>query len=59
MRGKNWNSKTQQWTDLVNKKTKDKAKEALRLRKSGKKVSEIAKKLKLSVPRIYQYLRTK
>lgn len=59
MSGKNWHSKTGSWSDLVNKETKDKAKEAARLRKSGKSVKEIAKALGLSESRIYEYLRTK
>jgi DNA-binding NarL/FixJ family response regulator len=59
MAGQNWYSKTRSWSDLVNKETKDKAKEAVRLRKSGKSVKEIAKTLDLSESRIYEYLRTK
>lgn len=59
MAGQNWHSKTRSWSDLVNKETKDKAKEAVRLRKSGKPVKEIAKALGLSESRIYEYLRTK
>ncbi len=59
MNGKNWHSRSRSWTDLVNKETKDKAKEAVKLRKSGKSVKEIAASLKLSESRIYEYLRAK
>ncbi len=59
MTGKNWRSDSKTWTGLVNKETKDKAKAALRMRKSGKPVKEIAASLKLSPSRIYEYLRKK
>lgn len=59
MSGKNWHSKTRSWSDLVRKDTKDKAKDAARLRRAGKSVKEIAATLNLSTSRIYEYLRTK
>lgn len=57
MAGKNYDSKTNTWNDLVHKETKHNAKEAARLRRSGMPVAEIAKKFKLSKARIYQYLK--
>jgi DNA invertase Pin-like site-specific DNA recombinase len=59
MAGKNWKSKTRTWTDTVHEQTKEKARTAIKLRKAGKPVTEIAKALKLSKSRIYEYLRTK
>lgn len=59
MAGKNWKSKTRTWTDTVHEETKDKARTAIKLRNTGKPVAEIAKALKLSKSRIYEYLRKK
>lgn len=59
MAGKNWKSKQCEWTDLVKPETKEKAAQAASLKRQGKSVPEIAKKLKLSTSRIYELLRTK
>lgn len=57
MRGKNWNSKTGEYSELVNCETVNKAKNAQELRSKGHSVADIAKKLGLSTSRIYEYLR--
>lgn len=59
MNGKNWKSKKRQWTDVVRPETKQKAAQAASLKRQGKSVFEIAKKLNLSPSRIYELLRTK
>jgi transposase len=59
MAGKNWKSKTRSWSDTVHEETKDKARQAIKMKAAGKSVKEIAKALDLSVSRIYEYLRTK
>lgn len=45
------------WSSIVGQNTKDKAKLAKQLKVGGHSVEEIAKKLKLSKSRIYEYLR--
>lgn len=59
MAGKNWKSKKHEWADLVKPETKEKAALAANLKRQGKSVQEIAKKLNLSTSRIYELLRTK
>jgi DNA invertase Pin-like site-specific DNA recombinase len=57
MAGKNWHSGTKSWSLVVKEETKKKAAQAISMRKQGKTVEEIAKALKLSKSRIYEYLR--
>ncbi|NVK73081.1 MAG: hypothetical protein HWE24_06335 [Oceanospirillaceae bacterium] len=57
MRGKNWNSKTGEYSELVKSETLKKAKKAQELRSNGQSVADIAKILGLSTGRIYEYLR--
>ena len=55
--GKNWNSPTGTYTDIVNDDTKAKATRAKRMKDKGLSVKDIAAKLKLSTSRIYEYLK--
>ena len=55
--GKNWNSKTGKWTELVNEETIMTAEKAKRMKEKGMSVKDIASKLKLSVSRIYELLK--
>lgn len=59
MAGRNWNSKTKEWTELVKSETKEKAKKAQQLKASGKSVEAIANMMGLSESRIREYLRNK
>lgn len=59
MTGKNWKSKERKWSDLVKPETKQKAALAASMKRQGKSIEEIAKKLNLSRSRIYELLRTK
>lgn len=54
---KNWNSKTNEYTDIVGEQTKDIAGIAVDMRERGVPVRIIAKGLGKSKARIYQYLR--
>ena len=54
--GKNWNSKTKQFTEIKSIEKQDLANKAKKLRIQGFSVSEIAKSFGLSKSRIYQYL---
>lgn len=55
--GKNWNSRTKQWTEIKSIEKQDLAKKAKKLRIQGYSVSEIANSFGLSKTRIYEYLR--
>jgi predicted transcriptional regulator len=57
MTGKNWNSKTREWTSIKGPEAQEKAKKPHNLRRQGLSVKEIAESLNLSKGRIYQYLR--
>ena len=54
---KNWNSKINEYTPIVGDKTIGKARTAVSMKQGGVPVRIIAKGLKLSQSRIYQYLR--
>lgn len=55
--GKNWNSKTGVYTDVIGDETIAKSKKAQELKNQGLSVSDIAIKLGLSKSRIYELLR--
>jgi orotate phosphoribosyltransferase-like protein len=55
--GKNWNSKTGVYTDVIGDETLAKSKKAQELKMQGLSVSDIAIKLELSKSRIYELLR--
>ena len=57
MMGKNWNSKTGEYSDLVGQKTISNAEQSKKMKSQGYSVKEIAEKLGLSSSRIYEYLR--
>jgi hypothetical protein len=58
MPGKNWNSKTREWSNVVRPETKAKAARAQEMRNAGNPVAEIAKALGVSKSRVYELLRT-
>ncbi|MCK8503691.1 helix-turn-helix domain-containing protein [Myxococcus fulvus] len=58
MPGKNWNSKTREYSDVVNPETKENAARAQKMREAGVSVAEIAQALGLSKSRVYELLRT-
>ena len=58
MSGKNWNSKTREWSDVVRPKTKERAARAQVMRNAGNSVAKIAKALGKSTSRVYELLRT-
>lgn len=57
MAGKNWNSKTQTWSQVVKPETKAKAQKAQELRSQGKNIQTIANEMGLSPSRIRELLR--
>lgn len=57
MTGKNWNSRTGAYTDLVNYCTINKARRAQKLKTQEIPVKEIAQLLNVSISRVYEYLR--
>ncbi len=57
MAGKNWNSKSGTYTNIVSQQILNKSKRAQELYLKGIKVAEIAKELGLSESRIYEYLK--
>jgi hypothetical protein len=57
MQGKNWNSKTGEWSDIVRPETKENAALAQEMRKAGDSIAKIAKALGKSESRIREYLR--
>ncbi len=57
MNGKNWNSKMNEWSPVVNNETKEKAIQAKKMRSKGISVKNIAQKMNLSKSRIYELLR--
>ncbi|HZH16232.1 MAG TPA: hypothetical protein VE057_17920 [Archangium sp.] len=58
MPGKNWNSKTRVWSDVVRPETKARAARAQELRNAGVSVAAIAKELGLRASRVYELLKT-
>ncbi|WNG44236.1 helix-turn-helix domain-containing protein [Archangium minus] len=58
MPGKNWNSKTREWSDVVRPETKEKAARAHEMRNAGNSIAKIAKTLGVSNSRVYELLRT-
>lgn len=57
MAGKNWNSKSGTYTNIIGQEILNKSKRAQELYLKGIKVEEIAKELGLSKSRIYEYLK--
>jgi predicted transcriptional regulator len=57
MAGKNWNSKSGSYSDIISDEILNKSKRAQELYLKGIKVEEIAKELGLSKSRIYEYLK--
>lgn len=57
MAGKNWNSKTKEWTSIKGPKAQERAEKANDLRRRGLSVKEIAECLNLGKGRVYEYLR--
>jgi predicted transcriptional regulator len=57
MNGKNWNSKTKQWSRVVRPAIKQKAAQAEKLQAQGKSREQIAKVLGLSKSRISELLK--
>ncbi|WP_163787349.1 hypothetical protein [Myxococcus vastator] len=58
MSGKNWNSKTREWSDVVRPETKARAERAQEMRKEGNSIAKIAKALGVSETRVRELLRT-
>lgn len=58
MLGKNWNSKTREWSDVVRPETKENAARAQEMRKAGNSIAKIAKALGVSESRVRELLRT-
>lgn len=57
MSGKNWNSATREYSDVVGPETKENAARAQKMREAGVSVAEIAKVLGKSKSRVYELLR--
>jgi hypothetical protein len=57
MPGKNWNSKTRTWSDVVRPETKARAACAQVLRNAGVSVATIAEAFDLTPSRIYELLK--
>lgn len=57
MSGKNWNSKSKTYTNIIGEEILNKAKKAQELKIKGLTVVEISKELGLSKSRIYEYLK--
>ena len=57
MAGKNWNSRSGTYTNIISEEILNKSKRAQELYSKGIKVEEIAIKLGLSKSRIYEYLK--
>lgn len=57
MAGKNWNSRSGTYTNIISEEILNKSKRAHELYSKGIKVEEIAKELGLSKSRIYEYLK--
>lgn len=57
MTGKNWNSRSGTYTNIISEEILNKSKRAQELYSKGIKVEEIAKELGLSKSRIYEYLK--
>lgn len=57
MAGKNWNSKTGEWSDVVRPETKELAARAQELHKEGNSIANIAKLLGKSQSRIRELLK--
>ncbi len=57
MPGKNWNSKTREWTDIVGTEANQRAERAREMHKEGNSIAFIAKTLGVSEARIREYLK--
>ena len=57
MPGKNWNSATGEWSDIVKPETNDRAARAQEMHKEGNSIASIAKALRVSESRVREYLR--
>ena len=57
MAGKNWNSRSGTYTNIISEEILNKSKRAQELYSKGIKLEEIAKELGLSKSRIYEYLK--
>lgn len=57
MAGKNWNSRSGTYTNILSEEILNKSKRSQELYSKGIKVKEIAKELGLSKSRIYEYLK--
>ncbi len=57
MAGKNWNSKSGTYTNIISQEILNKSKKAQELKSNGMSVVEIAKEFGLSKSRIYEYLK--
>ena len=57
MAGKNWNSRSGNYTNIISEEILNKSKRAQELKSKGFSVVEIAKELGLSKSRIYEYLK--
>jgi predicted transcriptional regulator len=57
MAGKNWNSRSGTYTNIISEKILNKSKRAQELRSNKISVDQIAKELGLSKSRIYEYLK--
>lgn len=55
--GKNWNSKTKEWTPVVGEDTKALAKRVVDMKASGNSNKNIARLLKLSESRVRELLK--
>ncbi len=55
--GKNWVSYSREYKNIVGDVSKEKANTAIRMRREGKTVRDIAFEMGLSISRIYEYLR--
>ena len=54
---KNWNSRKENFTNIVKEDTKTKAKKAIKLHQSGETINEISLTMGLSESRIREYFR--
>ncbi len=57
MAGKNWNSRSGTYTNIISEEILNKSKRAQELRSNKISVDQIAKELGLSKSRIYEYLK--
>ena len=57
MPGKNWNSKTGEWTNIVGTEANQRAERAREMHKEGNSIAFIAKTLGVSEARVREYLK--